>query len=132
MSDRKTTPKAGITLLSREDDKLKFFHSPSGAADFALKHKLNKQLSLGLGFTVRSVACRWCCWGVTIAAPIERDEGGGGQTTNCLIVPLSLSARPPLHALGQRTAASTLAIGASWMPPNWAGIASLARRAATP
>ena len=50
MSDRKTTPKAGITLLSREDDKLKFFHSPSGAADFALKHKFNKQLSLGLGF----------------------------------------------------------------------------------
>lgn len=53
MSDRKTTPRAGLTLLSREDDKLKFFHSPSGAADFALKHKLNKQVSLGLGFTVR-------------------------------------------------------------------------------
>jgi hypothetical protein len=53
MSDRKTTPRAGITLLSREDDKLKFFHSPTGAADFALKHKLNKTVSLGLGFTVR-------------------------------------------------------------------------------
>jgi hypothetical protein len=58
MSDRKTTPRAGITLLSREDDKLKFFHSPTSAADFSLKHKLNKQLAIGLGFTV-SCRLRW-------------------------------------------------------------------------
>jgi hypothetical protein len=108
MSDRKTTPKAGITLLSREDDKLKFFHSPSGAADFALKHKFNKQLSLGLGFTVRSlVAC-----GRSARACLRRDcfdrkreAEGGGPNHECLSVPLCRSRAPPLsaHTMGQRT-----------------------------
>jgi hypothetical protein len=53
MSDRKTTPRAGITLLSHEGDNLKFFHSPTCGADCAVKHKINKSFSLGLGFTVR-------------------------------------------------------------------------------
>lgn len=51
----KATPKAGLTLLSKsDDDKLQFLHSPSGAADFSLKHKLNKKFTMGVGFSVGS------------------------------------------------------------------------------
>ena len=50
----KATPKAGITLFSREGDKLRFAHSPSASGDVSLKHKLGNKLTLGLGFTVRS------------------------------------------------------------------------------
>lgn len=48
----KATPKAGITLFSRDDGKLKFAHSPSASGDVAIKHKLGQKLTLGLGFTV--------------------------------------------------------------------------------
>ncbi|GBG00260.1 hypothetical protein Rsub_12904 [Raphidocelis subcapitata] len=54
----KATPKAGLTLFSREDDKLKFVHSPSASGDVAIKHKLGNKLTLGLGFsdtTVRKI-----------------------------------------------------------------------------
>lgn len=54
----KTTPKAGLTLLSREDGNLKFVHSPSASGDVSLKHKLGQKLTLGVGFTV-SVALLW-------------------------------------------------------------------------
>lgn len=50
------TPKAGITLLSKEDAGLKFVHSPSTAADFSVKHKLGKKVTLGVGFSVRAEA----------------------------------------------------------------------------
>ena len=49
----KATPKAGITLLSKEDDRLKFVHSPTASGDLALKHKLGNKLTLGVGFSVR-------------------------------------------------------------------------------
>ncbi len=50
---KKASPKAGITLLSKHEDGLKFLHSPSGTADFDLKHHLlDKDVTLGLGFTV--------------------------------------------------------------------------------
>lgn len=50
----KATPKAGITLFSKEGDKLKWAHSASAGGDVALKHKLGNKLTLGLGFTVSS------------------------------------------------------------------------------
>lgn len=49
----KATPKAGLTLLSKDGDRLKFVHSPSASGDVSLKHKLGNKLTLGLGFTVR-------------------------------------------------------------------------------
>ena len=49
----KATPKAGITLLSKEDSGLKWVHSPSAAGDISLKHKLGSKLTLGVGFSVR-------------------------------------------------------------------------------
>jgi hypothetical protein len=48
----KATPKAGITLLSKEDDRLKFVHSPTASGDVSLKHKLGNKLTLGVGFSV--------------------------------------------------------------------------------
>lgn len=51
----KATPKAGITLVSREGDQLKFVHSPSASGDVALKHKLGSKLTLGVGFSDTTV-----------------------------------------------------------------------------
>ena len=52
MPSTKATPKAGITLFSN-DGGVKFVHSPTGAADFSLKHPFGKRLTMGVGFTVR-------------------------------------------------------------------------------
>jgi hypothetical protein len=48
----KATPKAGLTLVSHDNGDLKFLHSSSASADFDLKHKFHKRLTLGAGFTV--------------------------------------------------------------------------------
>ncbi|KAI8469571.1 MAG: hypothetical protein J3K34DRAFT_423236 [Monoraphidium minutum] len=47
----KATPKAGITLLSKEGEGLKWVHSPSASGDIALKHKLGSKLTMGVGFS---------------------------------------------------------------------------------
>jgi hypothetical protein len=52
MPATKSTPKAGITLLSKEGDSLKYFHGQNAAADFSVKQKLGKKVTLGVGFTV--------------------------------------------------------------------------------
>jgi len=55
MPATKSTPKAGITLLSKEGDSLKYFHGQEAAADFSLKQKLGKKVTLGVGFTDTTV-----------------------------------------------------------------------------
>eukprot|EP00775_Hariotina_reticulata_P004888 gene4888-5133_t len=60
----KVTPKAGITLLSKQGDSLQFAHSASASGEFNVKQKLGKKLTLGVGFTdnhVRNtvVPARW-------------------------------------------------------------------------
>lgn len=52
MPGTKSTPKAGITLLSHDSGSNKYLHSPSGSADFTVKQKLGKKFTLGVGFTV--------------------------------------------------------------------------------
>ena len=37
---KKATPKAGITLFSKEEDGFKFVHSPTASGEVALKHKI--------------------------------------------------------------------------------------------
>ncbi len=51
----KATPKAGITLVSKNKDtgSLQWLHGPSASGDFNLKHKLGSNLTLGVGFSVR-------------------------------------------------------------------------------
>eukprot|EP00877_Chromochloris_zofingiensis_P006451 jgi/Chrzof1/2059/Cz11g01120.t1 len=55
MPTTKATPKCGVTLFSydKSTNSPQFVHSPSGSADFDLKHKLGKRVTLGVGFTVR-------------------------------------------------------------------------------
>lgn len=96
----KATPKAGITLFSRDDGKLKFAHSPSASGDVAIKHKLGQKLTLGLGFTVsrqrgpgagssgpRRAArppvgpCTTVEGGERSNTPIPCTEAGGGRPT---------------------------------------------------
>ena len=48
------TPRAGITLFSKEGDELKLMHSPSAGGDVAIKHRLGNKLTLGVGFSVRA------------------------------------------------------------------------------
>jgi hypothetical protein len=48
----KATPKAGITLFSKEGDALKFVHSPTASGDVSLKHKFSNKVTLGVGFSV--------------------------------------------------------------------------------
>ena len=54
----RATPKAALTLFSRENGDLKFVHSPSAAGDVSLKHKFGNKLTLGVGFTVRRFTAR--------------------------------------------------------------------------
>jgi hypothetical protein len=71
MPASKATPKAEITLLSKDDAGWKFAHSPSGLADFSLKQKLGQKFTAGIGFTVSKsglggcsscAACDHNCW----------------------------------------------------------------------
>jgi hypothetical protein len=70
----KVTPKAGITLLSKQGDSLQFAHSASASGEFNVKQKLGKKLTLGVGFTVREHTA--CCTGMIVTdqayQPISR------------------------------------------------------------
>jgi len=55
MPASKATPKASVTLVSKDDAGWKFAHSPSGLADFSVKQKLGKKFTFGVGFTDSTV-----------------------------------------------------------------------------
>eukprot|EP00879_Flechtneria_rotunda_P000684 GHRR01000801.1.p1 GENE.GHRR01000801.1~~GHRR01000801.1.p1 ORF type:complete len:224 (+),score=75.87 GHRR01000801.1:2107-2778(+) len=75
MPANKATPKASITLLEKADDKWKFAHSPSGAADFSVKQKVGKQVTLGIGFTDGTVRKIKSIPGLVLSADLQaRDD----------------------------------------------------------
>lgn len=51
----KATPKAGITLFSKDGEEFKFVHTPTASGDVALKHKIGNRLTLGAGFSDNTV-----------------------------------------------------------------------------
>ena len=55
---KKATPKAGITLFSKEEDGFKFVHSPTASGEVALKHKIGNRVTLGVGFSVSALHWR--------------------------------------------------------------------------
>lgn len=61
MPASKATPKAEVTLVSKDDAGWKFAHSPSALSDFSVKQKLGQKFTFGVGFTV-------CGWQDPIAA----------------------------------------------------------------
>lgn len=73
MPASKATPKAEITLVSKDDAGWKFAHSPSGMGNFSVKQKLGKKVTLGVGFTVSTS-------GQCPAAPAGTDHGACRQS----------------------------------------------------
>jgi hypothetical protein len=74
----KATPKGSITLVSKDAGGLRYVHSPSGCADVALKHKLGKKVTFGIGFTVSTM---WSLW--LKFADVPRQQEGMGACACC-------------------------------------------------
>lgn len=55
MPASKATPKASVTLLSKDESGWKFAQSPSASGDVSVKHKLGKKVTFGVGFTDNTV-----------------------------------------------------------------------------
>lgn len=75
MPANKATPKASVTLLSKDEGKWKFGHSPSAAGEVNLKQKFGKKVTLGVGFTDNTVRKIKNIPGLVLSADLQaRDD----------------------------------------------------------